>query len=364
MTRLTRKAEEALLGAALFNPAALPSMQQWLPPAVFARTDHQALWRVLHSIDFTTVPPSKIPAAVSEAIATRIEEPGLRDCLSPARLAQLAHACPTPRSAALYGGMVLEAAVHRSVEQAGETLRQTAQGSEVDQVTQALSQAHAAGERLATLGTAWQAAPETVRNLLDTAPEQPIGLAPRTERARVDLRAEAETVASLLYQPAQLDETRWLQRGDFSDPQLTAIYQAITTLADRHAPIDPLTVAWQAARQPGVQPSEQVLDELDRGGMPGAAAHIGSQVLATAALDRLDAAGHYMRNLARLPELAAPGLLQRAEHALTPVRSDRERVDRAHGRELEPTADQEPAPAEREPAPHPATADREMEIDL
>ncbi|MCQ4045822.1 DnaB-like helicase N-terminal domain-containing protein [Streptantibioticus rubrisoli] len=360
MSRLTRKVEEALLGAALFNPAALPSMRRWLPSAVFSRADHQALWQVLHAIDFTTVPSSQIPATVSAAIAEQIAEPGLRACLSPARLAQLANACPTPGSAPLYGGMVLEAAVHRSVERAGEELRQTAREAEVDQAAQALARVEGTGQRLAALGAAWQAAPETVRNLLDTAPEQPVTLAPRTERSRVDLRAEAETVASLLYQPAQLDEVRWLQRGDFADPQLAAVYQAMATLHERHAPIDPLTVAWQAQRQSGAQPSEQVLDELDRGGTPGTAVHTGEQVLATAALDRLDGAGHQLRNLARHPALAPASLVGHSDHALQPVAADRERIRQAE-RELAP-ADQEPAPAE--PATQPATAAPEMEMDL
>ncbi|MFJ8957325.1 DnaB-like helicase N-terminal domain-containing protein [Streptomyces sp. NPDC102381] len=361
MKRLTRKAEEALLGAALFRPEALASMR-WIPPGAFSRPDHAALWQTLHSIDFTQVSPGEIPATVTKAV-DRIEEQGVRQMLTPSRLAELANACPDPRTAPLYGGMTLEAAIHRSVEHAGEQLRTTARQAEVDQARQALEQADQTGQRLAALDRAWAAAPETVRNLLDTQPEQPVTPAARTERARTDLQAEAETVASLLYQPGQLSEvTGWLQKKDFTHPELAAVYQAMVTLDERHAPIDPLTVAWEAQRQPGPQPSEQVLGELEQAGMGGTAAYTGEQVLGTAALDRLDAAGFDIRNFGRHPGLAPGALVDHAEGALAPVIADHERIRHAE-REPELASDKEPAPAAPEPTPQLHSPEPEMEME-
>lgn len=237
MNRMTRRAEEALLGAMLHRPEALPAMR-WVPAGAFSRPDLGALWSTLQSIDFRAVARNDIPATVTAAVA-QIEDQGLRQCLSPSLIAQLANACPDPRTAPLYGGMTLESAIHRSVEHAGGELRDTAQRTEVGQAAQALDRVESIGNRLAALDAAWKAAPETVRNLLDTPVEEPIQLAQRTGRARVDVPAEAETVASLLWRPAQLPEvTGWLQPGDFADPQLAAVYEAMTTLHDRHAPID------------------------------------------------------------------------------------------------------------------------------
>ncbi|MFF0430314.1 DnaB-like helicase N-terminal domain-containing protein [Streptomyces sp. NPDC004520] len=339
----------------LHRPEALPSMR-WIPPGTFSRPDHAALWGVLHSLDFSRIIPSQIPAAVTAAVA-RIEDPGIRQTLTPFRLSQIASACPDPRTAPLYGGMVLESAIHRAVEHAGETLRGTARQTEADQALQALEQADKTGQRLAQLDTAWRAAPETVRNLLDTPAEHPVAPVPRAEQARTDPRAEAETVASLLCQPSQMREvTGWLQHKDFSHPQLAAVYRAMVTLDERHAPIDPVTVAWEAQRHPGPRPSEQVLSELEHGGTPGSAAWTAEQVLHTAALDRLDQAGHDIRNLARHPSLAPGALVGHAERALEPVTFDRERVRHAE-REVEP------APADAEPAPT-RFHDHEMEIDL
>ncbi|MFI7352092.1 DnaB-like helicase N-terminal domain-containing protein [Streptomyces sp. NPDC049936] len=362
MKKLTRKAEEALLGAMLHRPEALPSMR-WIPPGTFSRPDYAALWQTLHSIDFSKVAKNDVPAAITAAVA-KIEEPGIRQTLTPSRLSVLANAsvCPNPKTAPLYGGMVLEAAIHRAVEHAGETLRDTARQAEVDQALKALQQADRTGQRLAQLDAAWKTAPETVRNLLDTTPEQDITPAPRTERARVDIQAEGETVASLLYEPRQLREvTGWLEDRDFSHPQLAAVYQAMRTLDERHAPIDPLTVAWEAQRHPGPQPSDQVLAELQEAGMGGTAAYTAEQVLHTAALDRLDAAGHDLRNYARHPALPVSALVDHAGQALEPVAADRQRIEHAE-REPELASDKEPAPPAPAHTPDAPAHQHEMEM--
>lgn len=361
MNRRTRRAEEALLGAMLFRPESLPAMR-WVPSGAFSSPDLGALWTTLQNIDFRTVPSTERAAAVTAAVA-RIEDQGLRQCLTPIRIAQLAGACPEPRNAPLYGGMTVESAIHRSVEHAGNELRNTAQRAEVDQAKQALDQVERTRARLAALDAAWKAAPETVRNLLDTPAEEPVQLAQRTTRTRVDLQAETETVASLLWRPEQLPAvTGWLRSADFSDQQMAAVYEAMSTLHERRAPVDAVTVAWEAARRPGVQPSGQVLDELERAGMGGTAAYTGEQVLGTAALDRLDATGHHVRDLALHPQLAPTALVGHAEQAMQPAVADRERVHHAE-REPELARDSEPAPAGPADTQTP-DHEHEMEINL
>lgn len=354
MTRLTDRAEQALLGASLQTPGALPGMR-WLPPGAFSHPAHATLWQVLHRLAPAEVTPARVTAELAA-----LAEPGLQELLSPVRLFAMANACKTPSHAPLYAGMTLESAIHRAVEDAGHGLRTAAAAARLDEVTAVLADVDQVGQRLGVLGQSWAAAPETVRNLLDIAPEEAVPVAERTQRARVDLRAEAETVASLLYQPAQMAEVEWLRPEDFSDDQLATAYRAMATLADRGAPIDPLTLAWEAQRQPGPQLSDQVLDELNHGAIPGTAAFTGEQVLRTAVLDQVDAAGHALRNLARVPGLAPTGLLDHADAALQPVAADRGRV-RAVEREPE-LADQEPAPAGTALASH--HPDHEMEIDL
>lgn len=362
MNRLAHRAEEALLGAAMLNPALLSTLR-WIPPGAMSTPDNAALWQIMHRTDWSQVPNSEIPNTLVKAIA-ELPEIGLRQCLTSSRLAGLVRHCPTGQYPGLYGGMVLEAAVHRAVEQAGAALVLSAAEAEVDEADVTLEHgAETTARRLAALQAAWAAAPETVRNLLDTPPAEDITVAPRGERARTDLYAEATTVASLLTEPGQLPEvTGWLRPEDFSDPQMRAVYQAMETLADRHAPVDPLTVAWTAQHQPGPQISAQVMRELEDGGSHGIAAFHGEQVLATAALDRMHATGYELRNVARSPVLATTALLDRSTTAIEPLTADRERMHRAAGHDIEPAADKEPAPR---PGHHsPEHAEPEMEMDL
>ncbi|OEV13017.1 DnaB-like helicase N-terminal domain-containing protein [Streptomyces nanshensis] len=351
MGRLTGKTEEALFGAMLLRPVALPHMR-WVPPGAFSRPDHAALWRTLHAIDFSDVTTSDVPTVVGAAV-DQIEEAGLRACLRPVRLMEFVSACPNPRNAALYGGMVLDAAAHRTVEEAGMQLRQKAQSAEVDQADLALADAEHAQQRLRHLSTAWEQAPETVRNLLDT-PAQTPEVAERRTRARTDVQAEADTVASLLDRPEQIRDLRQLRPEDFSDSQLASAYGAMYALDQRQAPIDTLTVAWEAQRR-GDGIREDLLQTLERTSVPSAA-WSGDQVLAIAALDRMDAAGHQLRNLSRIPALAPSGLIEHSETALQPVAADRDR--------LHATREADPAAPDPEPAPHAPDPADEMEIDV
>lgn len=353
MNRLTRQAEEALFGAALLRPGVLPELR-WIPPAALSRPEHVAFWRMLHGIDFRDVPTSDVPRVVSDAV-DKIEEPGIRACLTPARITEFVSACPNPKSAALYAGMALDAATHRSVEEAGLRLRHSAQTAEVDQADVALADAEQTQQRLTQLTHAWGRAPETVRNLLDTPIEEPVTLAERGARVRTDVQAEAETVASLLDRSEQIRDLPQLRPEDYSHPQLASAHRAIHALDQRGAPVDSLTVAWEAQRR-GEGISEDLLETLSRTSVPEAT-WSGDQVLANAALDRMDAAGHQLRSLARLPTLAPSGLIEHSGTALQPVAADRERLHAPREREMEPAADTEPAPG----APSPAD---EMEIDV
>ncbi|MCU4750292.1 DnaB-like helicase N-terminal domain-containing protein [Streptomyces sp. G-5] len=354
MPPLGRRAEEALLGAVLLRPQQLPGLR-WIHPQTLALPGHQELWRLLHTMDPATISPLTVHQALRELSEQRDQDRDLPSgvalhALPPHRLSALADACPDPRRGALYGGMVLDAAIHRAVDETGGQLRQlaTADVASPAEARTVLDQTQHSRRRLERLGDSWRAVPETVRTILDTPMDRKISLAERRTAARQDLRAEATTIASLLSQPDQLPHVGWLQPGDFADRRNRTTYQAMTALADRHAPIDPLTVAWQAARLPGARHSDHELAELTRTGLPCRAEHAGTQVLTTAALDRLDAAGHRIRQAARVPAIAAPVLLTEAEAAIAPTGRDHQRlqaIEHDHQREHHGASEQEPAPA-------------------
>lgn len=363
VNRLSAKVSDALLGAALLRPTVLREVGAWIPAGVFERPEDGALWQALQGLGRDAVDSRGFfrPDAVSAAL-----DPQTRAYQSADRLNRLVGACPSTSTAhaAMYAGMTLESAISRVVEQDGQHLQYHAQAAEPGDVRIVLDQVERTDRHLDALARSWAAAPETVRSLLDTAPAEPSPAQTRADRRqRVDLHAEATTVASLLHQPRQMEEVKsWLQPGDFSDPELAAAFTAIATLVDRRAPVDPLTVAWQAQRQPGTQVSEQVMSELTIGGLPGAAAYAGEQVLSTAVLDRLDATGRHLRDLGRIPATPPTTLLDQAHTALEPAAADRDRIHTAD-REMAPAgpSDQEPAPAAASAQPH---HNHEMEIDL
>lgn len=344
MNRTSHRACDALLGAALLNPAILPALSRWISPEVFEQPEDGALWRVLTTLGPDAVHPEGFVRPEVLAAALSALGPSTRAYQSPPRLNQLVISCPDTRNAPLYAGMVLQAAISRAVEQDGQHTQHRAQAAAVDEAGDVLEEIQHTARHLDALGRDWAAAPATVRALLSAPAAGTPPAPPRTVRRRTDPYAEATTVASLLCTPAQAREVGWLRPDDFADPQLAAAYRAITALTARHAAVDPLTVVWEAQRQPGPRPSDRVMTELAHGGIPGAAAHAGRQVLSSAALDRLDTTGRWLRDLGRVPAVSPPVLLAQARTALEPPAADRDRIRTAY-RPVEPAAGPGPPPA-------------------
>ncbi|MFD0351841.1 DnaB-like helicase N-terminal domain-containing protein [Kitasatospora aburaviensis] len=119
---------------------------------------------------------------------------------------------------------------------------------------------------------------------------------------------------------------RWLHAADFSDPVNASVYRAIERLADRRAPVDPLTVTWEAQRAGGVVPDSALLEELGRSAAPGQAEYAGAAVLGAAALDRLDHAGTHVAQLAADASLSVPTLLASASSAIAPLEATHQRL--------------------------------------
>ncbi|MFF7655756.1 DnaB-like helicase N-terminal domain-containing protein [Streptomyces sp. NPDC007983] len=73
---------------------------------------------------------------------------------------------------------------------------------------------------------------------------------------------------------------RWLTPADFTLPLHAGLWQCLTALARRHAPVDPVTVLWEAHQRgllpPGVDPA-QLLDLL--GSPAGSPEHWGERIL-------------------------------------------------------------------------------------
>lgn len=145
----------------------------------------------------------------------------------------------------------------------------------------------------------WQGA----RSASDRSPAP----APALLRSRVDPLAEQATVASLMAWPKQMDDVgRWLSSADFANPVNAAAFRAIERLAERGAPVDALTVTWEAQRAGGIVPDSALLEEYGHTAAPGQAEYAGQAVLGAAALDRLDHVGAHVTQLAADTSLSVP----------------------------------------------------------
>lgn len=339
------RAEQALLGAGMLRPAQLPDLR-WIVPGDFSTAAHGWLWNALHRLPADQVSPVTVTQAVAAA------DPGTRQILAPHRIAWMVDVCPQPAHAPLYGGMVLEAALHRTVDLVGSDLRTRAAHASLEEADRMIADAVATGQQLPGMGVRWATVPETVRNLLDTASDRSPAPAPALTRTHLDPAAEQAVVASLLRYPQQMDQMRWLRSADFADPANAAVYRAIERLTERRAPVDALTVAWEAQRAGGLVPDAADLDRLDHAGAPGQAEYAGRTVLDAAALDRLDHAGAHVAQLAADTSLSVPALLGNATNAIAPLATTHQRLLAAES----PTLTNSPAAL---PAPR-----TEMEIEL
>ncbi|GAA2836852.1 DnaB-like helicase N-terminal domain-containing protein [Kitasatospora aburaviensis] len=318
--RPTDYAEQALLGGALLRPTQLRNLR-WITPQDFSNPARAWLWNTLHRMPADQVSPMAVTTAARSADA------GTQRLLSPHHLAGFVDACPNPSSAPLYGGMVLESSLHRLVDSIGSELCTRAAHGSPDEVGDLVADAVRGGRELPGMAVRWATVPETVRSLLDTTSDRSPDPAPALVRSRTDPPAEHATIASLLVWPQQMEEIgRWLHAADFSDPVNASVYRAIERLADRRAPVDPLTVTWEAQRAGGVVPDSALLEELGRSAAPGQAEYAGAAVLGAAALDRLDHAGTHVAQLAADASLSVPTLLASASSAIAPLEATHQRL--------------------------------------
>jgi hypothetical protein len=307
------RAEQSVLGAALLAPRVVDELRDWLPPGAFRSPDHQRIWEVM-------LDEPRTGSDFSDRVYTRLQqEPHPQaEAYHPVRLQDLMQACWHPDRAPLYGGMVLEAGIHRGLETTGIRLEQTARQATVDSAEAALSRAAALGLDITDLAARWEQVPDRVRQAL-APPSGHTAVLPHPPTLRhqhADPAAERSVIGGILADPAQLPQARWLHRDDFSDQCHAETWDALSRLDGYGVPIDPMTVEWNLQRAGAIQPDQPGgwtggdLHQWAREGIPLAVEHFATQVGAAGALDRTDLAGRRLRALTRLPDIAPDDLLE------------------------------------------------------
>ncbi|MFE6101312.1 DnaB-like helicase N-terminal domain-containing protein [Streptomyces laurentii] len=342
------EAEQAVLGAVLLDPGQLSHLE-WLAPDHFYRPVHQALFAALRDLRDDGHPAVKgegrVPLSwVTDAVA----EAGLHVRGLTASYAHLlVSACPRPAHAPVYGRMVLEGAIHRTVTQHAIRLHQEARANALrGKVEGALHYADVLAGVLADLARRWGTEPRPVAPAVRPA-VIPYAVPP----AQADQVAEDEAflLAVLVERPGAMGEVvGWLRPGDFADPVHGQLYRCLGALHHRGEPLDRLTLLWEAQRRgllaDGTLTQDRFAVICDGVGV-GDAEWLGRQVMRSSLTRIAAVSARAVRALAEDEALAPGQLINHALHALGPLDEVRTRWHTAHGRPGSGTPSSTPAPS-------------------
>ncbi|WP_302885485.1 DnaB-like helicase N-terminal domain-containing protein, partial [Streptomyces venezuelae] len=80
-------------------------------------------------------------------------------------------------------------------------------------------------------------------------PRTPLPPTPRPAEGDEDREGEQWLLACSVSRPERVREMRWLTADDFLDPLHAGLWQAVTALAHRGDPVDPVTMLWEAQQR-------------------------------------------------------------------------------------------------------------------
>ncbi|MEU9200397.1 DnaB-like helicase N-terminal domain-containing protein [Streptomyces sp. DT224] len=342
-------AEQAVLGAVLLDPGQLSHLD-WLAPEHFDRPVHQALFAALRKLRGDGHPALAAEGAVPLSWVTdAVNEAGLHvRGLTAVYAHSLVSACPRVAHAPVYGRMVLEGAIHRTITRHAIRLHQAARAdARRGRVEGSLIQADVLSGVLSELAQRWGTEPRSVPPAHAPADPSPV---------RADDQAgedERFLLAILADRPTAMEEVvGWLRPGDFTDPIHGHLYRCLGALHHRGEPVDRITLLWEAQRRgllaDGTLTAEHlsaICDDVSA----GSAEWLGEQVLASSVIRTAATAARDVRVLAEDEALSPGQLINHALHALGPLDEVRTRWHSTTGRRpaTPPVRTPEPPPLSR-----------------
>ncbi|WP_324607634.1 DnaB-like helicase N-terminal domain-containing protein [Streptomyces sp. NRRL WC-3742] len=263
--------EQAVLGAVLLDPRQLGGLD-WLEPRDFYRPGHQALFAALRKLRAEDHPALSTEGAVPVAWLTdTLAEAGQQvRGLTASYLHTLVAACPRPAHAPLYGRMVLEGSIHRTVaEHANRLLAVAREDAGQHEVHGTAAQADVLAGVLDGLAKRWGTRPRA------SAPRTPPLLVAGQPTAAAQAEDEQFLLSLLVHQNGAIGEVfDWLRPQDFAVPGHGHLYRCLGALHHRGEPIDPVTTLWEVQRRglltEGTLTEEQ-LEPVLRDGAAGSA---------------------------------------------------------------------------------------------
>ncbi|MGW9431619.1 DnaB-like helicase N-terminal domain-containing protein [Streptomyces decoyicus] len=344
------EAEQAVLGAVLLNPGQLRQLG-WLAPEHFHRPVHQALFAAMRKLHADHHPASTAENSVPLSWVTDTVEEASRHVrgLTTSHAHTLISACPHPDHAPVYGRMVLEGAIHRSVTAHAIRLHQAARADALQgEVEGALRSADVLRNVLNDLARRWGTEP---RPVAPGTPSVPGPVTPPPSWTNQVAEDEQLLLGVLAERPKAMDEVvGWLRPADFADPAHGEVYRCLGALHHRGEPIDRITLLWEAQQRgllaDGTLSSGRLAAICDGVG-PGSAEWFGEQVMRSSVTRTAATSARAVQALAENEALAPGRLINHALHALAPLDEVRARWQSANGR----SAPTPPAPSPNGPPP-------------
>ncbi|MER6132146.1 DnaB-like helicase N-terminal domain-containing protein [Streptomyces sp. NPDC001815] len=336
------QAEQAVLGSVFLDPGQLDGLAPWLRPEHFSRPAHAALYAAMLKLRAdghpATAGKSGDPIPLSWVTDTVQEACTRTRGLTAPYAHSLISACPRTTHAPVYGRMVLEGAIHRSVTQHAIRLHQAARADAVrGGVEETVRHAQILSDVLADLAHRWGTEPRPVQ-----PPVPNTSSSPQPQPVDEQVLADEEFLLGCISaRPEQLlDVVGWLHPGDFADIGHQQIYRSLGALHHRGEPIDQLTVLWETQRRgalsDGTLDAERVLRICDPLSLSGVAEHFGGQVVQASLVRTAATSARQVRALADNESLAPGRLIGYALHALGPLDEVRRRLRAASGAEPAP----------------------------
>lgn len=345
------RAEQAVLGSVLLDPYQLVHLD-WLAPDHFDRPVHRALFTALRKLRNDGHPAAVAdgPVPLSWVTDSVVEAGRHVRGLTAVYAHTLVSACPRPEHAPVYGRMVLEGVIHRTVAEHAIRLHQAARADVLrGEVEGALRSADVLAGVLTDLARRWGTEPRPI------APPAPPTTVPTTPTVQADQAAEDERflLAVLAEQTKSMEEVvGWLRPGDFADPGHGHLYRCLGALHHRGEPIDRITLLWEAQRRgflaDGTLSGEQLSAICDGVG-PGSAEWLGERVMRSSVTRTAAASARAVRALAQDEALGPGPLFNHALYVLGPLDEVRTRWQLATGDP--PPAPKAPASSDNVPRP-------------
>ncbi|MFK0259073.1 DnaB-like helicase N-terminal domain-containing protein [Streptomyces sp. NPDC090445] len=264
----------------------------------------------------TTPPPApeahrSSPLWPNQLLATA--QPQAR-ALTAAYLHTLISLCPTDAHAPAYAQIVRSGHARRVLRRHASFLAQAARVPGPGPAGSVLARADQLAEYLDKLVTALPSHPGS----MPRTPQAPGPVPEAWVEAEDDERILLATATA---HPDDLVRMRWLHEGDFTIPLHAALFSSLTALARRGAPVDPITLLWEAQQRgllrDGLGPAE-ILDLLAH--PAGAPEHWGQKVLQRSLLQQASAVAARIEVLTADEATSVHQLATGSRRALSAVR--------------------------------------------